>query len=185
MKSSTEDESFVTASEMMTPSRSESYHTASESRTSPWYTDSVERSSVDFDSSDTEQFPFKHSSKPSPTNNEISNQDEEDDEEEELNFPPILNELSFESKIEDTKDVTETLEVANIPNEPQYELANYDNKIYTIFESPASSPSQNDGENFEDENAKKSDINNNLPEISGLSYYYQNIITKQIIKTCL
>lgn len=166
---------------MLTPSRSESYHTASESRTSPWYTDSMERSSVDFDSSDAEQFPFKHLSKASPINVETSPQ-QLDDVEEEINFPPILNELGFEEKPKDDSEASQKLESPNMPSNTPFEMNNYDGKIYTIFESPASTPSQND---CDDENAKKSDLNNNLPEISGLSYYYQNIITKQIIKTCL
>lgn len=55
-----------------------------------------------------------------------------------------------------------------------------ENKIYTIFESPTTSPSE-----IEDEGVKVSDDNNNLTEMTGLSYYYQNIITKQVLKTCL
>ncbi len=56
-------------------------------------------------------------------------------------------------------------------------------KIYTIFESPTSSPSQIGSES---PSKVSDDINNNLSaDISGLSYYYQNIITKQVLKTCL
>lgn len=62
-------------------------------------------------------------------------------------------------------------------------IHHHENKIYTIFESPTSSPSEidEDGES----SAKVSDDNNNLTELTGLSYYYQNIITKQVLKTCL
>lgn len=62
-------------------------------------------------------------------------------------------------------------------------LHHQENKIYTIFESPTSSPSEieEDGE----AGVKVSDDNNNLTEMTGLSYYYQNIITKQVLKTCL
>lgn len=61
-------------------------------------------------------------------------------------------------------------------------LHHQENKIYTIFESPTSTPSEieEDGEL----GAKVSDDNNNN-ELTGLSYYYQNIITKQVLKTCL
>lgn len=174
---------------MLTSSRSESYHTASESRTSPWYTDSMERSSVDFDSSDAEQPSFKDTAKASPTKNlEIPSQDQDDEDEELMNFPPILNDSGFESKSEKSiEEVINKIENSTVPSDSQLELNKFENKIYTIFESPASTPSQNGSENLEDGNAKKSDcdLNNNLPEISGLSYYYQNIITKQIIKTCL
>jgi hypothetical protein len=55
-----------------------------------------------------------------------------------------------------------------------------ENKMYTIFESPTSTPSE-----IEDDVAKVSDDNNNITELTGLSYYYQNIITKQVLKTCL
>lgn len=58
-----------------------------------------------------------------------------------------------------------------------------ENKIYTIFESPASTPSEIDEEG--EDGLKVSDDNNNLTEMTGLSYYYQNIITKQVLKTCL
>lgn len=57
-----------------------------------------------------------------------------------------------------------------------------ENKIYTIFESPANSPSDFDEQ---DNVLKVSDDNNNISELTGLSYYYQNIITKQVLKTCL
>jgi hypothetical protein len=62
-------------------------------------------------------------------------------------------------------------------------LHHQENKIYTIFESPTSTPSEigEDGEL----GAKVSDDNNNITELTGLSYYYQNIITKQVLKTCL
>lgn len=62
-----------------------------------------------------------------------------------------------------------------------------ENKIYTIFESPTSSPSEieEDGAIDCETGVKVSDDNNNLTEMTGLSYYYQNIITKQVLKTCL
>jgi hypothetical protein len=57
-----------------------------------------------------------------------------------------------------------------------------DKKMYTIFESPTSSPSHIGSES---PSKVSDDINNNLADMSGLSYYYQNIITKQVLKTCL
>ena len=63
-------------------------------------------------------------------------------------------------------------------------LSSADKKIYTIFESPTSTPSQDD-ERIESDSPKVSDDNNNLTDMSGLSYYYQNIITKQVLRTCL
>lgn len=57
-----------------------------------------------------------------------------------------------------------------------------DKKMYTIFESPTSSPSQIGSES---PTKVSDDVNNNLADMSGLSYYYQNIITKQVLKTCL
>lgn len=65
----------------------------------------------------------------------------------------------------------------------QEPLNSQENKIYTIFESPTSSPSEIDEEG--EAGVKVSDSNNNLTEMTGLSYYYQNIITKQVLKTCL
>lgn len=65
-----------------------------------------------------------------------------------------------------------------------YTIPISDKKMYTIFESPTSTPSQED-EIIGSESPKVSDDNNNLTDMSGLSYYYQNIITKQVLKTCL
>lgn len=67
---------------------------------------------------------------------------------------------------------------------PDYSEHVHENKIYTIFESPTSSPSH-DSEEADGDSTKVSDDNNNLTELTGLSYYYQNIITKQVLKTCL
>lgn len=58
--------------------------------------------------------------------------------------------------------------------------------MYTIFESPTSTPSQDEEvTGIESPSKVSDDNNNNLAEMSGLSYYYQNIITKQVLKTCL
>ena len=67
---------------------------------------------------------------------------------------------------------------------PSEDSSHSENKMYTIFESPRSSQSQNEDDLNEEKFEKvcAEDNNNNL---SGLSYYYQNIITKQVIKTCL
>lgn len=69
------------------------------------------------------------------------------------------------------------------PQEFSEPVLHHENKIYTIFESPATSPSENEEEG--EAGAKVSDDNNNLTDMTGLSYYYQNIITKQVLKTCL
>lgn len=172
MKSSTEDESFITASEY-TPSRSSSYHTASECRgTSPWcWNESgAERSSTDFDSSDHEHL------QPIPSSANVSFDD---------------SEHSFRSPIsfsEQDSDLAPPLppknNVSPVEEYPETVSVHSESKIYTIFESPTSSPSEieEDGEG----GLKVSDSNNNLTEMTGLSYYYQNIITNhKVLKTCL
>jgi hypothetical protein len=175
VKSSTEDESFITASEY-TPSRSGSYHTASECRTSPWWTESVERSSVDMNSSDLEHSTFQLLEGVSTSAN--ASFDDSDN--------CYLSPISFGDKI-DTDDSFKTAKSItpdgdNVADDHSDSLNSDSNKMYTIFESPASTPSTPDSlENIKTAN----DSNNNIPELSGLSYYYQNIITKQVIRTCL
>lgn len=185
MKSSTEDESFVTASEYAT-SRSSSYHTASECRDhSPWWTDTAERSSVDLDSSasDPEQQPIKIVSASSSSANASF-----DNSENSFRSPiSFIDQNDSDTKVKAESEssaspvlppkVPSPIEDYNLPPI----LTSSDKKIYTIFESPTSTPSQED----EIVERKVSDDNNNLTDMSGLSYYYQNIITKQVLKTCL
>lgn len=183
----------MTASEYAT-SRSSSYHTASECRDhSPWWTDTAERSSVDLDSSDPEQPNIKELTITSSSGNGSFDNSE-------ASFrSPIPSSLfndqndSSDSAIKlKTDNESESSSSPSLPPKipsPDYTLppilssAN-DKKIYTIFESPTSSPSQDD-EGTEAESPKVSDDNNNLTDMSGLSYYYQNIITKQVLRTCL
>lgn len=184
MKSSTEDESFVTASEYAT-SRSSSYHTASECRDhSPWWTDNAERSSVDLDSSESEQ-----------TNVKAGIFASSFDSTEAYNSPvPFTDQNDSDNSLKIKCD-SESSESPPIPPKIQSPIDNYsqpspsiisDKKMYTIFESPTSTPSQEEEILGSDSPSKVSDDNNNnLADMSGLSYYYQNIITKQVLKTCL
>lgn len=159
----------MTASEY-TPSRSSSYHTASECRgASPWtWNESAERSSIDLDSSDPEQPSMKLLPGTSSTNASF------DDSEHSFRSP-----VSFSEQTD--SDIAPMLPPRRTSPLDEYpEPIHQENKIYTIFESPTSTPSE-----IEEDGVKVSDDNNNLTEITGLSYYYQNIITKQVLKTCL
>lgn len=162
----------MTASEY-TPSRSSSYHTASECRgTSPWtWTESAERSSIDLDLSDPEHSTTKHNLETPSANASFDD-----------------SEISSRSPISfgDHHDYENAPVLPPKPSSLQEDFSennHQENKIYTIFESPTTSPSEleEDGE----AGVKVSDDNNNLTDITGLSYYYQNIITKQVLKTCL
>lgn len=191
MKSSTEDESFVTASEYAT-SRSSSYHTASECRDhSPWWTDNTERSSVDLDSSDPEQVNVKSNlfSPPPPA---YFTSESFDNLEKSYRSPTSFedqNEISEKIKSE-SESSSESPPIPPKISSPIEEFPEpppliSDKKMYTIFESPTSTPSQDGDVIGTNSPFKVSDDNNNLADMSGLSYYYQNIITKQVLKTCL
>lgn len=172
----------MTASEYAT-SRSSSYHTASECRDhSPWWTDTTERSSVDLDSSEdieqtvnvkaSSEFPIVSLDSPNSDCEPNENEEEtkcEGDDESKITLVPLLPPKSQHS----TEKQSTTI------------LTCSDKTIYTIFESPTSTPSQDDDRVYENESPKVSDDNINLSDMSGLSYYYQNIITKQVLKTCL
>lgn len=188
----------MTASECA-PSRSSSYHTASECRgNSPWtWNDSTERSSVEFDSSDPEQSTLKALSDPSSFSSSSNNSFDDDElppdnfESSNVNLnlldidtssninenmppalPPKYSSLVASTSFDNNNSIVEVENTENIS----------ENKIYTIYESPANSP--NDFEEHENV-LKVSDDNNNISELTGLSYYYQNIITKQVLKTML
>jgi hypothetical protein len=189
LKSSTEDESFVTASEYAT-SRSSSYHTASECRDhSPWWTDNAERSSVDLDSSDPEQVNVKSSLFSPPT---YYTSGSFDNSEKSYRSP-----IAFEDQNEIPEKIKSESESSSesppIPPKISSPIEEFpeppplisDKKMYTIFESPTSTPSQDGDVIGTNSPFKVSDDNNNLADMSGLSYYYQNIITKQVLKTCL
>lgn len=187
MKSSTEDESFVTASEYAT-SRSSSYHTASECRDhSPWWTDTVERSSVDLDSSDPEHSIVKPDPPSSSGNGSFDNSEHSF----RSPIPEFTDQNDSDGSLKLKRD-SESSSSPSIPPKVPSPIEDYreeqptptllsNKKMYTIFESPTSSPSQIGSESP----SKVSDDINNLADISGLSYYYQNIITKQVLKTCL
>lgn len=161
----------MTASEY-TPSRSSSYHTASECRgASPWtWNESAERSSFDLDSSDHEHQPIKILAGTSSNNASF------DDSEVSFRSP-----VSFSEQTDSDTAPPLPPKISNSPLDEYPETPPLENKIYTIFESPTSSPIDEDAEG----GLKVSDDNNNLTEMTGLSYYYQNIITKQVLKTCL
>lgn len=154
-----------------TPSRSSSYHTASECRgASPWtWNESAERSSIDLDSSDPEQHSRNLLAGSSSANASF------DDSEHSYRSP-----VSFSEQTD--SDNAPPLPPKNSSPLDDYsdQSHHHESKIYTIFESPTTSPSE-----IEDDGVKVSDDNNNLTEMTGLSYYYQNIITKQVLKTCL
>jgi hypothetical protein len=163
----------VTASEY-TPSRSSSYHTASECRgASPWtWNESADRSSIDLDSSDPEH-PLKVL--PGTSSANISFDDSEHSFRSPVSFHEQLeSEIPPQLPPKNSRSLQE-----EIPSPIQQE-----NKIYTIFESPTTSPSEIEDDAAGD-GVKVSDDNNNVTEMTGLSYYYQNIITKQVLKTCL
>lgn len=191
LKSSTEDESFVTASEYAT-SRSSSYHTASECRDhSPWWTDNTERSSVDLDSSDPEQANVKPSLFTSP----YSANESFDNSEQGYRSPIPYGDQNDSDNSLKVKHDSESSESPPLPPKIRSPIESYhepspsiisDKKMYTIFESPTSTPSQDEEvTGIESPSKVSDDNNNNLAEMSGLSYYYQNIITKQVLKTCL
>lgn len=186
----------MTASEYAT-SRSSSYHTASECRDhSPWWTDTAERSSVDLDSSDPEHpnikeltitsssgngsFDNSETSFRSPIPSSLFN-DQNDSSDSAIKLKNDNESESSSSPSLPPKIPSPHEEFNTLP--PILSSAS-DKKIYTIFESPTSTPSQ-DEERNESESPKVSDDNNNLTDMSGLSYYYQNIITKQVLRTCL
>jgi hypothetical protein len=187
LKSSTEDESFVTASEYAT-SRSSSYHTASECRDhSPWWTDNTERSSVDLDSSDPEQVNVKASLFSPPA---YFTSGSFDNSEKSYNFVDQNEVTEKEVKSESESSSSESPPLppkiaSPIEEFPEPPPLISDKKMYTIFESPTSTPSQDGDVIGTNSPFKVSDDNNNLADMSGLSYYYQNIITKQVLKTCL
>lgn len=126
---------------------------------------------MDLDSSDPEQSSSKRL--PGMSSANVSFDDSEHSFRSPISFSDQID--SDHSPIVPPKDPS--------PLEEYPEQIHQENKIYTIFESPTSSPSDigDDNEN----GIKVSDDNNNLTDVTGLSYYYQNIITKQVLKTCL
>lgn len=189
VKSST-DESYITASEGHHHSRSSSFHTVSECAHSPWWGESVERNSLDADSLDQEAPTMEllsgvvSSANVSFDDAEHTFQSPEPAHEEILPSlillppPPLPRKAShdsqadsnFESHEEDSKSASsvEVLERA----ESQTDSACSVDKL---------SPSISGDDMIE----VRSGFEHVSLKDSGLSYYYQNIITTQSLKTCL
>lgn len=229
---STEDESFVTASDCTcTPqSRSSSYHTASECRASPWWGgESTERSSLDNDSSedaDPEALPsikllsgvvitassanlsFDESEHSFLTPTSNSEQADSDDPHQ---SPSGRNQSSPEissgtSSALNSINRRENLTLALTPEElEQIENDIRNNNtvhLVTVAESTPKSESKQhhssptaseDSGNVSTISAKfdavleldSPGLKTGNQEISGLTYYYQNIIAKHTVKSCL
>lgn len=196
IKSSTEDESYITASEGHRHSRSSSFHTASECAHSPWWGESIERNSLDADSLDQEVPTMELLSGVVSSANVSFDDTEHSFESPEpavspemetilpslIMVPPPLPRKSshdsqadsnFESHEEDSKSAS-SLDILVRATDSQSDSACSVDKL---------SPSINEsGDDMIEVSASFSHAN--LKD-SGLSYYYQNIITTQSLKTCL
>ncbi|XP_055539489.1 SEC14 domain and spectrin repeat-containing protein 1-B [Wyeomyia smithii] len=230
---STEDESFVTASDCTPQSRSSSYHTASECRASPWWGgESTERSSLDNDSSedaDPEAMPSikllsgvmitastanlsfdesEHSFLTPTSNSEQADSDDPQTAAASRRQPsPLIS--SGSSSALNSINRRENLALALTPEElEQIESDIRNNNVVAVAESTPkvvkhSSPtSSDDSGNVSTISAKleaevlngstcqvplleDASLKGGAQEISGLTYYYQNIITKHAVKSCL
>ncbi|XP_055626191.1 SEC14 domain and spectrin repeat-containing protein 1-B [Toxorhynchites rutilus septentrionalis] len=227
---STEDESFVTASDCTcTPqSRSSSYHTTSECRASPWWgvESAAERRSLDNDSSedaDPEALPsIKLLSGVVIT---ASTANLSFDESENSFLTPTAHSEQADSdtsQIVDTRSQTspvmssgsssalnsinrrENLTLALTPEElEQIENDIRNNNVVAestpkVLKHHSSPTSSEDSGNVSTTSTKldvdflgdtdallESAFKSGAQEISGLTYYYQNIITKHTVKSCL
>uniref|UniRef100_A0A023EQC0 Uncharacterized protein n=1 Tax=Aedes albopictus TaxID=7160 RepID=A0A023EQC0_AEDAL len=227
---STEDESFVTASDCTcTPqSRSSSYHTASECRASPWWGgESTERSSLDNDSSedaDPEALPsikllsgvvitassanlsFDESKNSFLTPTSNSEQADSDDPHQSMagrnqSSPEIS---SGASSALNSINRRENLALALTPEElEQIENDIRNNNtvhLVAVAESTPKSGSKHSSPTASEDSGNVSTISAKFDavleldgtglksgnqEISGLTYYYQNIIAKHTVKSCL
>ncbi|XP_065086480.1 SEC14 domain and spectrin repeat-containing protein 1-B [Ochlerotatus camptorhynchus] len=226
---STEDESFVTASDCTcTPqSRSSSYHTASECRASPWWGgESTERSSLDNDSSedaDPEALPsikllsgvvitassanlsFDESEHSCLTPTSNSEQADSDDPHQ---SPTGRNQSSPEissgsSSALNSINRRENLALALTPEELEQienDIRNNNNVMVAVAESTPKGAKHHSSPTASEDSGNVSTISAKLDavlelespplktgnqEISGLTYYYQNIIAKHTVKSCL
>lgn len=226
---STEDESFVTASDCTcTPqSRSSSYHTASECRASPWWGgESTERSSLDNDSSedaDPEALPsikllsgvvitassanlsFDESEHSFLTPTSNSEQADSDDPHQ---SPTGRNQSSPEissgsSSALNSINRRENLALALTPEELEQienDIRNNNNVMVAVAESTPKGAKHHSSPTASEDSGNVSTLSAKLDavlelespslktgnqEISGLTYYYQNIIAKHTVKSCL
>jgi hypothetical protein len=189
IKSSTEDESFVTASDCAgTPqSRSSSYHTASECRGSPWW-DATDRNSVETETSDIDgEGPSLRLLSGVISSANISFDDSE------TSYRTAMYTNSEHTDSDDARKRADSDPTAQPLDESDKQTISSagDNHSDTASTDNMLTPTTSSNETLdrvsvEDEaagaatNAKELDN-----EMSGLSFYYQNIITNQAVKTCL
>ncbi|XP_058459969.1 SEC14 domain and spectrin repeat-containing protein 1-B [Malaya genurostris] len=227
---STEDESFVTASDCTcTPqSRSSSYHTASECRASPWWGgESTERSSLDNDSSedaDPEAMPSikllsgvvitastanlsfddsEHSFLTPTSNSEQADSDDPQAASSRHQLSPVIS--SGSSSALNSINRRENLALA-LTSEELEQIENDIRNNNVVAESTptkaASGKHQHSSPTASEDSGNVStsldgdvlngaqvllgsSLKHGSQEISGLTYYYQNIITKHAVKSCL
>lgn len=177
MKSSTEDDSFITASDCTcTPqSRSSSYHTASECRASPWW-ESPERSSLDPDSSDVDpEVPTMRL-----LSGVISSANVSFDESEHSFLSASLTDNSEENG----ESEKQLLKLNHIIDSSSSDKSNS-----TVSSEIKITPTIN-AKQPTDEITAKVRVSEDFKisegqQPTGLSFYYQNIITKHTVKGCL
>lgn len=180
----------MTASEGHHHSRSSSFHTVSECAHSPWWGESVERNSLDADSLDQEAPTMELLSGVVSSANVSFNDSEHNFQSPEphepimpslIMMPPPLPRKSshdsqadsnFESPEEDSKSAS-SLDVLERPESQSDSACSVDKGSPSLNESGDDLIEVRNG--FEHVSLKD----------SGLSYYYQNIITTQSLKTCL
>jgi hypothetical protein len=186
-KSSTEDESFVTASDSAgTPqSRSSSYHTASECRGSPWW-DTIERSSVETETSDLDvEGPSLRL-----LSGVISSANISFDESETSYRTPMYT-ASEQTDSDDHRKRTDDAAIDDSDTLSKQTVSSIcDNNSDTASTDNMLSPTSSSNETLDRVSEEDEVVNvneNKLPisEMSGLSFYYQSIITNQAVKTCL
>lgn len=184
----TENDSFIAALEGHNYSRSSSYHTTSDCST--WWTDSIERNSLDADSLDQElptmdllsgivssaNVSFEetkqsfHSPEPEVSESTISSLI--------LLPPPLPRKTSYDSQVDNNvgsyEDDSKSASSVDI-------LEHVDVHSDSAFSIDKLSPSFCRNENY------LAEVTSGIEHTKhcDLSYYYQNVITKQSFKSCL
>lgn len=182
---------------MHSHSRSSSYHTASECAHSPWW-ETADHTSLDADSSDQEAPSMELLSGVIVSSASASF----DDSEQTTFHSPISSdheqeELIIPLQTTDTPPLKQRISPNNSNNSqskcsyesPEDDLksgSSLDNldKVSACSTEKASSSSQTP-DALEVSSSNRDFTALAFKELSGLSYYYQNIITKQSLKTCL
>lgn len=193
IKSLTEDELYITASEGHHHSRSSSFHTVSECAHSPWWGESIERNSLDADSLD-QEVPTMELLSGVVSSANVSF----DDTEQTFHSP--------EPQSPETETIRPTLIM--MPPPPLPRKSSHDSQADSNFESHEEDSKSASSIEILDRPESQSDSACSMDKLSpsitgsgddaievrsgyervkesGLSYYYQNIITTQSLKTCL